>query len=57
MKYGSKIHFQKMLKKESHAKIGNILQFKLRIKIKIFPTYRKKSNDATSGWNYPCAIT
>lgn len=42
MKYGSKIHFQKMLKKESHAKIGNILQFKLRIKIKIFPTCRKK---------------
>lgn len=49
MKYGLKIHFQKMLKKESHAKIGNILQFKLRIKIKIFPTCRKKSNDATSG--------
>lgn len=34
MKYGSKIHFQKMLKKESHAKIGNILQFKLKLKLR-----------------------
>ena len=32
MKYGLKIHFQKMLKKESHAKIGNILQFKLKLR-------------------------